>query len=127
MLLVAVAVVLAVEMKSLLLGESATAEQVRAISRRSWSATPAWTGVIHLRTHAPGPEELLVAAKIAVAAKDYGPEIAARHRRGRAPGAGAVAGPTAAALPRAGHRPRRPPAGELGAHGRSPAGERGRR
>jgi cation diffusion facilitator family transporter len=63
-LLIAVAVVLVVETKSLLLGESAAPLQVRAIER-------ALTGdgvdrVIHLRTMHLGPEELLVGAKIAL-------------------------------------------------------------
>ena len=58
-LLVAVAVVLAIETKSLLIGESATADQVAAIE----AAIAGGTGVsrlIHLRTVHLGPEELLV-------------------------------------------------------------------
>ena len=77
-LLVVVAVVLAIEMKSLLLGEAATVEQVRAITEALVGEGD--TGVdrvIHLRTMHLGPEELLVAAKIAVGSKDYGYEIAA--------------------------------------------------
>jgi cation diffusion facilitator family transporter len=63
-LLVTVAIVLVVETKSLLLGESAAPVQVRAIEA-------ALTGdgvdrVIHLRTMHLGPEELLVGAKIAL-------------------------------------------------------------
>jgi cation diffusion facilitator family transporter len=76
-LLVVVAVVLAIEMKSLLLGESASPEQVRAITRALVGEGD--TGVervIHLRTMHLGPEELLVAAKIAVGAKEHGHEIA---------------------------------------------------
>jgi cation diffusion facilitator family transporter len=65
LLLVAVAVVLAVEMKSLLIGESATGDQVAAI-RAAIEAGPEVERVIHLRTVHLGPEELLVAAKIAV-------------------------------------------------------------
>ena len=64
-LLVAVAVVLAVEMKSLLIGESATDEVVSAISEAILSGTEV-SRIIHLRTVHLGPEELLVAAKIAV-------------------------------------------------------------
>ena len=63
-LLIGVAIVLVVETKSLLLGESAAPGQVRAIEQ-------ALTGdgvdrVIHLRTMHLGPEELLVGAKIAL-------------------------------------------------------------
>jgi len=75
LLLVAVAVVLAVETKSLLLGESATPEQVRSI--RDALPGDGVEGVIHLRTLHLGPEELLVAAKIAVPAADTAAEVAA--------------------------------------------------
>ena len=64
-LLVTVAVVLAVETKSLLLGESATEEHVLAIER-ALAAGEDIGRVIHLRTLHMGPEELLVAAKISV-------------------------------------------------------------
>jgi cation diffusion facilitator family transporter len=64
MLLVVVAVILAVETSSLLLGEGATAADVAAI--REALTGPGVDGVIHLRTMFVGPEELLVAAKIAV-------------------------------------------------------------
>ncbi len=64
-LLVSVAVTLAVEMKSLLVGESATPEHQRAIAGAL--VEPALVErVIHLKTMHLGPEELLVAAKIAV-------------------------------------------------------------
>ncbi len=66
LLLVAVAIVLAVEMKSLLIGESATDEQVAAIET-ALTGAPEVERVIHMRTLHLGPEELLVAAKIAVA------------------------------------------------------------
>ena len=65
-LLVAVAATLAVEMKSLLIGEAATAEVERSIVD-ALLAGPEVDRVIHLRTMHLGPEELLVAAKIAVA------------------------------------------------------------
>ncbi|MGO4384758.1 cation diffusion facilitator family transporter [Specibacter sp. RAF43] len=74
-LLVTVAVVLAVETKSLLLGESATVDDVRAIE-----AALVGQGVgsiIHLKTLHLGPEELLVAAKIAVLEAETGAQIAA--------------------------------------------------
>jgi divalent metal cation (Fe/Co/Zn/Cd) transporter len=64
-LLVAVAVTLAIEMKSLLIGESATAEVERSIVD-ALLAGPEVERVIHLRTMHLGPDELLVAAKIAV-------------------------------------------------------------
>ena len=69
LLLVAVAVTLAVETKSLLLGEAATPESVRAIE----SAIVAADGVdeiIHMKTLHLGPEEILVTAKIAVTPTD---------------------------------------------------------
>ncbi|WP_347110632.1 cation diffusion facilitator family transporter [Paenarthrobacter sp. S56] len=73
LLLVAIAVILALETKSLLLGESATKEDVARIS----SALEAdGTRIIHLKTMHLGPEELLVAAKITVGAADTGQSIA---------------------------------------------------
>jgi cation diffusion facilitator family transporter len=65
-LLLLVAVVLAVEMKGLLIGESASRSAVDAI-RSALVDGQAVTRVIHLRTLHLGPDELLVAAKIAVA------------------------------------------------------------
>ncbi len=65
-LLLAVAVVLAVEMKGLLLGESASREAVDAI-RSALVDGASITRVIHLKTLHLGPDELLVAAKVAVA------------------------------------------------------------
>ena len=65
-LLLLVAVVLAVEMKGLLIGESASRSAVDAI-RAALVDGQAITRVIHLRTLHLGPEELLVAAKVAVA------------------------------------------------------------
>lgn len=65
-LLVLIAVVLAVETKSLLLGESATRENVDAI--RTALVGDGVASVIHLKTLHLGPEELLVAAKIEVTA-----------------------------------------------------------
>lgn len=65
LLLGCVAVVLAVEMKSLLVGESATPETQRSIVS-AIEATPGVERVIHLRTLHVGPESLLVAAKVAV-------------------------------------------------------------
>jgi cation diffusion facilitator family transporter len=65
-LLLAVAVVLAVEMKALLIGEAASPEAVDAI-RAALVDGQAVTRVIHLKTLHLGPDELLVAAKIAIA------------------------------------------------------------
>ena len=65
-LLLAVAVVLAIEMKGLLLGESADRAAVAAI-RAALVDGQSVTRVIHLKTLHLGPDELLVAAKIAVA------------------------------------------------------------
>ncbi|PYI65647.1 cation transporter [Arthrobacter livingstonensis] len=75
LLLVAVAIILAVETKSLLLGESATEEDVRAIETAL--VGPGVSGIIHLKTLHLGPEELLVAAKIAVEETETGAQIAA--------------------------------------------------
>ncbi|PZS29612.1 MAG: cation transporter [Pseudonocardiales bacterium] len=64
LLLGAVAVVLAIETKSLLIGEGATPEAVRRISAAL--VGPGIERVIHLRTMHLGPDELLVGAKVAV-------------------------------------------------------------
>jgi cation diffusion facilitator family transporter len=74
-LLVSVAGVLAVETKSLLLGEAATPEQVSAIETAIGTVV-AVDRIIHLRTLHLGPEELLVAAKIAVPAAVSAREVA---------------------------------------------------
>ncbi|HEY9484270.1 MAG TPA: cation diffusion facilitator family transporter [Micromonosporaceae bacterium] len=65
-LLVCIAIVLAIETKSLVIGEAARPEQVAAIMA-ALDAAPGLDGVIHLRTMHLGPDELLVAAKIATA------------------------------------------------------------
>ena len=65
-LLAVIAVILMVEMHSLLIGESATAEQLDAI-QGALEATDHVDRVIHLRTQYLGPEEMLVGAKIALA------------------------------------------------------------
>lgn len=85
-LLVVIAVVLAMETKSLLLGESATAKDVQAI--RAALVGEGVPSVIHLRTMHLGPEELLVAAKIEVTADESAADVAgaidAAERRVRA-------------------------------------------
>lgn len=63
-LLVLIAIVLALETKSLLLGESATKADVEAIEAAL--VGPGVPSVIHIKTLHLGPEELLVAAKIEV-------------------------------------------------------------
>jgi cation diffusion facilitator family transporter len=65
LLLVAVAIVLAIETKSLLLGESASAVAEERISA-GIAGTPGIERIVHLKTLHLGPDELLVAAKIAV-------------------------------------------------------------
>jgi cation diffusion facilitator family transporter len=64
-LLGVIAVVLMVEMHSLLIGESATVSEDRAI-RAALEQTDNIDRLIHLRTQYLGPEELLVGAKIAL-------------------------------------------------------------
>ena len=65
LLLVTVAIVLAVEMKSLLIGESAN-PKVRRRIEQALASTPGIERIIHAKTLHLGPEELLVAAKLAV-------------------------------------------------------------
>lgn len=74
LLLVVIAIVLAVETKSLLLGESASRKDVDAI--RAALVGPGVPSVIHLRTLHLGPEELLVAAKIEVPAASTAADVA---------------------------------------------------
>ncbi|MGB8382054.1 MAG: cation diffusion facilitator family transporter [Dermatophilaceae bacterium] len=75
LLLVAVAVTLAVEMSSLLIGEAATPEQVHAILL-ALSSTEGVHRVIHLRTLHLGPDELLVVGKLAVNSAADGARLA---------------------------------------------------
>jgi cation diffusion facilitator family transporter len=75
-LLVVIAIILAIETKSLLLGEGANPEDVATIEQ----AVLAGTGVeriIHMKTLYLGPDELLVAAKIAVPRSERAEELAA--------------------------------------------------
>ncbi|GGZ26547.1 cation diffusion facilitator family transporter [Streptomyces nitrosporeus] len=74
-LLIAIAIVLAAETKSLLLGEAAGIEDVEKI-KNSVVDGDTVTRVIHMRTLHLGPEELLVAAKIAVRHDESASEIA---------------------------------------------------
>ncbi|MDR8408462.1 cation diffusion facilitator family transporter [Nonomuraea sp. 3-1Str] len=75
LLLAVIAIILAIETKSLLLGESATPEMERQICE-ALEAADEVERVIHMRTLHLGPEELLVAAKIAVAHNDTASEVA---------------------------------------------------
>ncbi|MGW6294578.1 cation diffusion facilitator family transporter [Streptomyces sp. NPDC055058] len=74
-LLILIALVLALETKSLLLGESAGPEETRRIEEAVVDGDTV-TRIIHMRTLHLGPEELLVAAKIAVRHDDTAVRIA---------------------------------------------------
>ncbi len=74
-LLVVIAVFLAFEMSSMLVGESALPEQEAAI-RAALADTEMIDRVIHLKTLHVGPDELLVAAKIAIGGDDDAGNIA---------------------------------------------------
>jgi cation diffusion facilitator family transporter len=75
LLLVAVAVVLAVETKSLLIGEAASETVVRRIVE-AIQGSDGIERIVHLKTLHLGPDELLVAAKIAVPAADTALDVA---------------------------------------------------
>ncbi len=75
LLLVAVAVILALETKSLLLGEAASPEAQRDI-RAAIEATEGIDSVIHMKTMHLGPDELLVAVKVAVTGSDSAADVA---------------------------------------------------
>jgi len=83
LLLVAVAVVLAIETKSLLLGEAASDEAQDRI-RAALEGADGLDRIIHMKTLHLGPEELLVAAKIAVAPTDSASDVAAAIDRAEA-------------------------------------------
>jgi cation diffusion facilitator family transporter len=74
-LLVVVALALGLEMNSLIIGESANRDAVERI--RAALVGGAVESVIHMRTMHLGPEELLVAAKIAVRGSDSAADVAA--------------------------------------------------
>ena len=77
LLLVTIAAILAIETKSLLLGEGADPDDVGRI-QQAILAGPGIERIIHMKTLYLGPEELLVAAKIAVPATETAVEVA-RH------------------------------------------------
>lgn len=83
-LLVLIAIILAAETKSLLLGEAADVSEVARI-RQALEESEGVSRVIHMRTLHLGPEELLVAAKVAVQHDDTAADVArtiddAEHR-----------------------------------------------
>ena len=86
-LLVVVAVVLGIETKSLLVGEGASPADTTTI-RDILNAHPKVEAVIHMKTLYLGPDELLVAAKLAFPRTTKAVDLAAAHRRGRGLGAG---------------------------------------
>jgi cation diffusion facilitator family transporter len=63
LLLIAIAIVLMIEMKGLLVGESATPADLEAITT-ALSAGPGVREIVHLKTQHIGPDEILVAAKV---------------------------------------------------------------
>ena len=75
-LLIAVAVILGTEVKSLLIGEGASAEDLEKI-RAAAGAGREIQSVIHMKTMYLGPEELLVGMKVAVTATDSAGDVAA--------------------------------------------------
>lgn len=89
-LLVLIAAVLVVEMKSLLIGESASPADIAAIER-AIVETPCVLNLIHLRTEHLGPEELLVGVKVEMHHELTLPEVAdqideiERHLRAAVP------------------------------------------
>ncbi|MEV4253677.1 cation diffusion facilitator family transporter [Spirillospora sp. NPDC049652] len=74
-LLAAVATVLSIETKSLLIGEGADPETQTKIVE-TLESVPEVDRVIHIRTEYVGPEELLIAAKIAVHHDETAAEVA---------------------------------------------------
>jgi cation diffusion facilitator family transporter len=77
LLLVVIAIILAIETKSLLLGEGANPEDLAKIEKAVLSG-PGVERIIHMKTLHLGPEELLVAAKVAVPRTERAEDVA-RH------------------------------------------------
>ena len=82
-LLVTIAIVLAIETKSLLVGEAATRSDLKKIES-AVLAEPEVQSIIHMRTMHLGPEELLVAVKIAVDGAMSAADLAAAINRAEA-------------------------------------------
>jgi cation diffusion facilitator family transporter len=76
LLLIAVAIILGIETKSLLVGEGATDTDVAAIERAITSADDA-PRIIHMKTLYLGPDELMVAAKLGMPSDQRLTEVAA--------------------------------------------------
>ncbi|QNK81038.1 cation diffusion facilitator family transporter [Nakamurella sp. PAMC28650] len=76
LLLVLVAIVLGVEVKSLLVGEGASGDDLAAITAAALDGDDI-DRIIHMKTLYLGPEELMVGIKVAVAATDSAREVAA--------------------------------------------------
>lgn len=74
-LLLVIAIFLAMETSAMLIGESALPDEEAAI-RAALESSPLVVRVIHLRTLHVGPDEILVAAKIAIAKTATGADIA---------------------------------------------------
>jgi cation diffusion facilitator family transporter len=74
-LLIVVAVVLGIETKSLLVGEGASDEDIAAIERAVLAGDEV-ERIIHMKTLYLGPDELLVATKVAVAGDDRLADVA---------------------------------------------------
>jgi divalent metal cation (Fe/Co/Zn/Cd) transporter len=77
LLLVAIAIILAIETKSLLLGEGANPEDLSKIEKAVLGG-PGVERIIHMKTLHLGPDELLVAAKVAVPRTERADDVA-RH------------------------------------------------
>ena len=80
LLLAIIAVILAVEMKSLLMGETAD-PNVQAAIRAGVEGDPAVERLIHLRTQHLAPDELLIGAKVEFVQHLSVPELAAAVNR----------------------------------------------
>lgn len=88
-LLTAIAIVLAIEMKSLLMGETVS-DAVDATIRTAIELDPAVEGLIHMRTQHLGPDQLLIGAKVSFASGLSTAELAATVDRLEANVRGAV-------------------------------------
>ncbi|MFG3339529.1 cation diffusion facilitator family transporter [Glycomyces sp. NPDC048151] len=75
-LLVLIAIVLAIEIRSMLIGESATLEDIDAIKTAINDGEG--SSLIHLKTLHVGPDELLVAAKVGIGESATGQEVASQ-------------------------------------------------
>ncbi|HET8795920.1 MAG TPA: cation diffusion facilitator family transporter [Arthrobacter sp.] len=74
LLLVIIASILAIETKSLLLGEGASKSNIESIKQAITGE--GGTKLVHLKTLHLGPEELLIAAKIGIERSDSGQDVA---------------------------------------------------